>query len=186
MFLETNLMVLDFDIENRPLAYLAEDFTTGEITVIAACFIGQPKSMKTWALGYHKPEQIVEGFRKMYDKADIVTGHYIRAHDLPYINGAMIELGLPGLTPKLTVDTKSDLPKTKGISKSLENLGAMFGQKHEKVHLSNTAWRRANRLTRNGIKDARKRAEGDVLQHMELYSILVEKEYLTMPKLWRP
>lgn len=178
--------ILDFDIENRPLAYLAEDFTTGEVTVIAACFMDEPDSMRTWALGYHKPAQIVEGFRKMYNKADIVTGHYIRSHDLPYINGACMELKLPVLGPKLTVDTKTDLPKSKGISKSLENLTAMFGLSHKKVHLSNHQWRQANRLTKEGVQDARGRAEGDVREHMELYAKLLELEYICAPKIWRP
>src|SRR5690242_14257247 len=95
------LRVLDFDIENRPLAYLGMDFTSAEITAIAAGWTDE-KAVHVWALGDVDLADILLGFKAMYDEADIVTGHYIRNHDLPIINGALMELGLPGLGPKLT------------------------------------------------------------------------------------
>src|SRR5262245_59473495 len=42
--------VLDFDIENRPLSYLGQDFTTSEVTAIAASF-GRKEKMHVWLLG---------------------------------------------------------------------------------------------------------------------------------------
>jgi len=44
------LRVLSFDTENRPLAYLGGDFTTGEITAIAASWEGQ-QEVRVWLLG---------------------------------------------------------------------------------------------------------------------------------------
>lgn len=178
--------VLDFDIENRPLAYWYDGATTAEITAIAACWMGKPKGMKVWLLGVHKPENMLDRFRAMYDKADIVTGHYIRRHDLPIINGAMLEYGMPSLAPKLTVDTKMDLVKKKDLSASLEELGEMFGLTTKKQHMSNHAWRDANRLKRSGIAAAKERATSDVRLHMELYRHLIEGDYLHAPKVWRP
>lgn len=181
-----NWRILDFDIENRPLAYWYDGMTTAEITAIAACWYGQPKSMRVWALGRQSPKAMLIGFRKMYDAANMVTGHYIRKHDLPIINGAMLEAGMPPLEPKLTQDTKMDLTKRKDISASLEELANMFGLDARKMHMSNTAWREANRLKPSGIKKAKERAISDVSLHMELYKRLVDGSYLSAPKVWRP
>lgn len=178
--------ILDFDIENRPLAYLGGDFTTGEITAIAACWEGQPKSMHVWLLGRDAPADILEGFRAMYDDADIVTGHFIRGHDLPVINGAMLEQGLAPLGQKTTCDTKFDLGKRKHLSASQENLAAVLGVKSAKVHMSNADWREANRLTKKGLALTQARVTADVIQHIEMRRRLVDLGWLGAPKTWRP
>src|SRR5690348_4789906 len=83
--------ILDFDIENRPLSYLGMDFTTSEITAIACKWIDQPGSptstVTSWLLGEDDPIRMLEQFSEVYAAADLVTGHYIRNHDLPIING---------------------------------------------------------------------------------------------------
>lgn len=180
------LKVLSVDIENRPLAYWYDGMTTGEVTAIAACWIGRPGSARVWLLGRHRPVAMLRGFRRLYDAADIVTGHYIRRHDLPILNGAMLEAGLPPLAPKLTSDTKMDLTKRKDLSASLEELGEMFGLEAKKQHMSNHAWREANRLRPAGIALAKERATSDVRLHMEVYQRLVDGGYLSEPKVWRP
>ena len=182
-----SLRILDFDIENRPLSYLGGDFTTSEITAIAACWVGQPKSMTCWLLGRDDPGDMLKGFREAYDSADMVTGHYIRMHDLPKINGAMIERGRPPLAEKLTCDTKLDLLRHGGeISASQENLCAMLGLVAPKVKMNTVMWREANRLTPKGLKLTAQRAMGDVIQHMALRLALVERNLLKPPKVWRP
>lgn len=184
--LSTKLSILDFDIENRPLAYLGQDFTSAEVTAIAACFVDKPRSMKVWLLGRDDIVDMLNGFREMYDAADMVTGHYIRMHDLPILNGAMIENGLPCLTEKLSCDTKLDLVRKGSLSASQENLCEMFGLSKPKIHLNNAMWREANRLTKKGLKLAATRAAGDVAQHIELRSHLIERNLLGAPKVWRP
>lgn len=179
-----NLRVLDFDIENRPLAYLGMDFTTAEITAIAAGFVGE-KKVHCWLLGKDAYEDMLEGFRKMYDAADIVTGHYIRKHDLPIISGAMIEVGLEPLADKLSCDTKLDFIKAHYISKSQENLAQMLEIEESKQHMSNASWREANRLTPKGLAKTRARAVGDVQQHMALRAEMVRRGLLKAPKVWR-
>lgn len=180
------LRVLSFDIENRPLAYWYPGETTAEITAIAACWVGYPKTMRVWLLGVHSPKKMLTGFREMYDRADMVTGHYIRRHDLPILNGAMLEYGMPPLDQKLTCDTKMDLVKRKDLSASLEELAVMFGLSARKTHMSNTEWREANRLKRSGIAKAKERATTDVRLHMDIYARLVDGGYLSAPKVWRP
>lgn len=178
--------ILDLDIENRPLAYMGEDYTSGEITAIAACWDGQPKTMRVWLLGRDKPRAMLEGFRKMYDAADMVTGHYLRKHDLPIINGSMLEHGLPSLAEKLACDTKIDLVKHLYLSASQENLCEALGVPAVKVHMSNAKWREANRLTKKGLALTYARAAGDVIQHMAMRRVLIERELLYPPKVWRP
>lgn len=182
----TKLKILDADIENRPLAYLGNDFTTSEITAIAACFVGEPKSMQCWLLGRDEPEVMLEMFRKMYNEADMVTGHYLRVHDLPKINGALVELGHDPLDDKLTCDTKLDLVRHGNeISASQENLCTMLGIPAPKAHMSNAMWREANRLTPRGLLLTAERAKGDVIQHMQLRLALVKRGLLSSPKVWR-
>jgi hypothetical protein len=182
----SKLRILDFDIENRPLSYLGQDFTTAEITAIAWCFVGEPKTMSCQLLGRDDPQEMLAKFLVAYEAADMVTGHYIRMHDLPIINGALVERGMRGLEDKLTCDTKLDLVK-KGpvISGSQENLCAMLKLAAPKVHMNTVLWREANRLTDEGLKLTAKRAIGDVIQHMQLRKALVERNLLGSPKTWR-
>lgn len=179
------LKILDVDLENRPLAYLGADYTTAEITALAACWHGRPSSMRVWVLGRDRPLKMLDEFVAMFRAADMVTGHYIRVHDLPVINGALLEYGRPPLPPKLTCDTKLDLVKRRHLSTSQENLCAALGVRAQKVHMSNAAWREANRLTSRGIRLTRARVIGDVLQHMKLREALVARGLLREPRVWR-
>lgn len=180
------LRVLDFDIENRPLSYLGQDFTTGEPTAIAAGWSGVRSPVRVWVLGEDSLEEMLEGFRELYDEAGMVTGHYIRNHDLPVLNGAMLELGLPPLAPKLTSDTKNDLLKMRHFSKSQESLAEALGIPASKYHMSQPKWREANRLTPEGIELTKKRVVGDVKQHRHLRVKLAGLGYLGGPREWRP
>lgn len=180
--------ILDFDIENRPLSYLGSDFTTAEVTAIAACWIDKPKSMKVWLLDLN-PESgflMLEAFAKLYREADIITGHYIRGHDLPIVNGAMLEHGLPTLPAKLVSDTKLDLLKRKDLSMSQESLAGLLGVPAPKIHMTQAQWREANRLTEKGLKLTAKRVAGDVIQNMAMRKILLERGWLKAPRLWKP
>lgn len=184
--LDRRLRILDFDIENRPLAYLGGDFTTGEVTAIAWAWVGQTKLPEVRLLGKDTMGDILEAFVRVYNQADIVTGHYIREHDLPVINGALMEQRRRGLDEKRVSDTKIDLVSRRHISASQENLAAMLGVKSPKVCLNNTEWREANRLTPKGLKITAARVAGDVLQHMELRLKLSELGLLGAPSMWRP
>lgn len=181
-------LILDFDIENRPLSYLGQDFTTCEVTAIAAGWaVNSPiDNVNCWLLGVHDPVYMLEQFRLLYDAADIVTGHYIRKHDLPIINGALTELGRAPLAPKLTIDTKLDLVRLSGVSKSQESLAGMFGLAAEKEHMTQTDWRAANRLTPAGLERTRARVVGDVEQHKMLRLELTRRGLLRRPKIWSP
>ena len=177
--------ILDFDIENRPLSYAGSDWTTAEVTAIAAGWTDQTR-VRCWLLGRDDPEDMLLAFSDLYNAADCVTGHYIRKHDLPILNGALLEYHLPLLGPKLTCDTKGDLVKKKDMSASQESLSEMYGLSHPKEHMSQPKWREANRLTEAGLKETRRRVVGDVRQHKALRERLLEAGALGPPKVWNP
>lgn len=172
--------ILDFDTESRPLSYLGHDYTTSEITAIA-CSYGS-HHMSCWLLGEDDLKTMFYRFTVMYNCADIVTGHYIREHDLPRINAGLVEYGLPPLGPKLTIDTYRDLKRIQGVSKSQENLAAMLGLDEPKIGMSQTAWRAANRLERVDL--TRDRVVGDVRQHQALRERLTVLGWLGPPVVW--
>ncbi len=179
------LRVLDFDIENRPLSYLGSDFTTGEVTAIAWAWVDHPNDVTVYLLGETKLPAILKAFCRVYDQADVVTGHYVLGHDLPMINGALMEFGLPALSDKLPQDTKVGLMRAKGLSRSQESLAAMFRLDRPKVQMNQPTWREANRLTKKGLALVRERVVGDVQQHIELRAHLLKLGYLGGPKYWR-
>lgn len=177
--------VLDFDIENRPLSYLGSDFTTAEVTAIAWAWCDQPEDVTVYLLGEDDLTHILRRFVAAFDAADMVTGHYITGHDLPMLNGALVECGLPPLADKMVQDTKTHLLSLKGISKSQESLGAMFHLDAPKVQMNQSKWRAANRLTPEGLAEVRARVTGDVRQHIELRRTLLERNLLRPPSMWR-
>lgn len=180
------LRILDFDIENRPLSYLGSDFTTSEITAIAWAFTDKPKQVRSWVLeiGGVAPDEGLRLFLAAYNAADIVTGHYILGHDLPIINGALLEYGMEPLGDKLVSDTKVDLVSRKGVSASQESIGGMLQLMSPKEHMDQYIWRQSNRLTPWGVRETKRRVIGDVRQHMEMRARLVELGWLKPPRPW--
>ena len=179
------LRVLDFDCECRPLHWISNDYVSREITAIAWAWCDEPDQTACVLLGEMDPVTMLAAFRAAYDQADLVTGHFIRGFDLPLINGAMLEYGLPRLKDKLTQDTKLDLARHSGLSKSQENIAATLKLEHPKVRMNQAKWREANRLTPEGLAAARQRVTGDVQQHIEMRRRLLELGYLAPPVLWR-
>ena len=179
------LKILDFDIENRPLTYWFGDVTTAEITAIAASWSHQ-KTVKVWLLPHTSHEQMLTEFVQMYDEADMVTGHYIRRHDLPTINSALLLNGMSPLGSKLTCDTKEDLVRKRSLPASQEALADLLGIPLGKPGMSQAMWREANRLTEAGLKLVKERVVGDVRQHKQLREALVAAGLLHTPKVWHP
>src|SRR5690349_478264 len=98
------MRILDFDIENRPLSYLGSDFTTAEVTAIAWAWTDRPQDVTVYLLGEHPLPYILTSFVEAYQRADLVTGHYIKGHDLPMLNGALMECHLPALRDVMVQD----------------------------------------------------------------------------------
>jgi len=178
--------VLAFDTECRPLSFIGNDYVSKEITVMAWRFVHLDQWNPTcMALGEWPLGQMLDAFVVEYNSADIVMGHWIRGHDLPLINGMLLEQGFAPLEDKLTIDTKNDLINFGGLSKSQKNLSAMLDLSNEKLDMDDPMWRRANRLEPMGINWAKARCASDVLQNIELYESLSDQGFLTPPKMWR-
>jgi hypothetical protein len=175
------MRVLDFDIENRPLSYLGSDFTTAEVTAIAWAWTDS-EDVTVYLLGEHPLSYILRLFVDAYSQADMVTGPYVRGHDLPMLNGALMECRMAPLPDKVVQDTKVDLIRSKGLSLSQESLGAMFRLDAAKVQMNQIKWRAANRLTPEGLEEVRQRVVGDVRQHMALRRELLAHGYLCPPR----
>lgn len=186
--------VLDFDIENRPLSYWIPDRPTAEITSISAAWADHPSEVFVWLLGPAETDaehaamqrEMLLGFKELYDAANMVTGHYITRHDLPIINGALMDYGLPTLGPKMVQDTKTDMVKKADVPATQEYLAEMTRVKMRKVHMTQHDWRQANRLTVEGREATRKRVTGDVRQHMRLRKRMLKEQLLHAPRIWRP
>jgi hypothetical protein len=180
---------LNFDIEVRPLGWYGGDWVHKEITVIACAWEDDPAgTLEVYSLTLRRSSmaKMRKAFVRRYNEAGLVTGHFIRGFDLGLINMQLFEEGLPGLTEKMTHDTKGDLLKVSGISKSQENLASWLGIPTPKVSMSMEDWRRANRLSPEGIELAVERAGGDVLQNCEMRKELLRRGLLGPPKLWTP
>jgi hypothetical protein len=182
--------VLDFDIESRPLGWISQDYVHQEVTAICTAWIvgGEPTDLQVHLLDRRRDSsaRMLRAFKKRYDEADMVTGHYIRGFDLPQLNAAMLEFNLEGLGPKLSHDTKNDLVGMQGISKSQENLASLLGVEAPKVRMNMAMWRDANRLTNSGMLLTRDRVVGDVVQHVHLRQALIERKMLRSPRMWVP
>lgn len=188
---DRKLKILDFDTECRPMAFYGGDWVTKEITAIAWSFLGRKKvhcwllkPSKTWADHLNQRREGLEKFLEAYREADIVTGHYIRGFDLPLVNAACIELGLAPLPSKLAHDTKGDLIRMGGISKSQENLAAHFELRHPKVGMNTLKWEMGNSLVAEGRRATKDRVVGDVLQHIEFREELLNRDALQAPSQW--
>jgi hypothetical protein len=149
-------------------------------------WVGDPDSLEVWMLTPTSDgRSMLERFVQRYNEADLVTGHYVRMHDLPIINGALIEMGLPTLGEKLVCDTKMDMIRKADIPATQEFLLDTLGVGAEKYHMTQTKWREANRLTEKGMIETAKRVSSDVLGHAEMRSEMLRRGLLKAPRMWR-
>jgi hypothetical protein len=183
--------ILDFDIETRLVGfYEAGRFKPkgSEPIAIACSWIGEEVvHLKQLEEANHENmTELLLWFKSFYNKATMVTGHYITKFDLPILNMSMLEWGLDPLSEKKAQDTKCDLIKFDGFSKSQENLGKMMQILEDKYHMSDADWRRATRLTSGGKRLEAERVVHDVMQHKQLREKLLERGMLKPAKLWTP
>jgi hypothetical protein len=187
-------IILDFDVECRPIAWYGGDFVTKQPTAVGWKIVGSKGEPEVRAIGesglthyvLDEEEAMLLDFCEVYDNADIVTGHFIRSFDLPVINGALVRLGLTPLEQKLAQDTKLDFYQASGISKSMENLSAMFEAKHQKFPMNTALWGKSNMLLPEGIELAKKRVSFDVVEHIELRQTMLDLGVLGPAKMWTP
>jgi hypothetical protein len=180
--------ILDFDIETRRIGFhSAGKFSPDGCEPVAIAYSwADAEYVNVFTLAEKDPVGMLQNFRLAWDMAGIVTGHYIRKFDLPIINGALLEHGLPLLTPKLTCDTHGDFKRVAGMSKSQENLSLMLKTGSKKVHMADNDWRQIARLDPDAMRQCRERVVGDVIQHKQDRLALLEAGALRAPRVWKP
>lgn len=180
------LRILDWDSECRPMHY-SEWRPESQITAIAWSWVGQ-KTVHCEVLeqDLSNERSMLVRFLDVFNEADVVTGHYLRKHDLPLLVDHCMRLGLPLPKPVLVSDTMLDLPQVKGLGKSQDNLSLTFGVDAAKHHMSGTQWRVANALDPKGRASSRKRVVDDVIQNKQLRVTLIERGLLKVPTMWAP
>lgn len=190
---------LVFDLESRPSAFWYGDKTTAEITAIGWKWEHEP-DVHTLMLrrdgrfvhdGRSRPlsaHQAYLLFTAELSSADLVYGHNVSRFDLPLFQSGLHRLGLPILPELRVTDTLADYPKTHDMSRSLENLSETHrvADAGPKKHMSVSQWEHANRLTPEGIQEARERVVSDVLLQERLRAKLEEEGRLSEPRRWRP
>jgi hypothetical protein len=158
-----------------------------QITAIAWAWVGEGQVfVELLEPDGSNERQMLQRFRAAYFSADIVTGHYIRKHDLPLLNDHYVRLDMPVLDAKMVQDTQADMTKVLGLGKSQDNLADTFGLEHVKHHMSGARWRRANSLSEEGAEMTLKRVVDDVRQHMELREAMLKRGLLRTPRVWSP
>jgi len=180
------LAVLDFDTECRPMHY-SDYRPESQITAIAWSWVGSDKvQCRVLEQNLSNERSMLEAFLRAFNKADVVTGHYIRKHDLPLLVEHCMHLGIP-LPKRVEVsDTMLDFRQTKGLGKSQANLSATFGLSAEKHNMTGATWREANKITAAGRAQARKRVVDDVIQNKEWRAFAIANGWLGPPKTWSP
>lgn len=206
---ERHLRILDFDIENRPLSYWVPDRPSAEVTSIAWMVAGLHDTLQVVGLAppcWHRGHEakcpdmpdflmsmpdLLDTFVAEYNRADMVTGHYIIMHDLPIVNAMLYEQRMPLLTDKLASDTKlhmfskKDLPATQEYLLELLDVKCPLGMTLEKFHMTQPRWREANRLSPAGTELTKRRVTSDVHAHSHMRESMLDAGWLRSPTVWR-
>lgn len=181
----TKLKILHFDIEALPGHWIGGDYVSKIPTAIAYSWADEDE-VSVFTHYEYPPEALAFMMAQQLESADIVTGHYIRRFDLPLINGELLRAGYAALAPLTTSDTKDDVYKAHGRSKSQKNLSAMLEIEAPKVDVTLRDWEGFNQK-RYGYEQAGiDRVVGDVIQHKQLRKALLDLYWLGPTKTWRP
>lgn len=180
------LSVLYFDLECRPGHWIGGDYVSKVITA-AAWMWGDDSSPAGVMTHYdYTPAEIADEMSMQIEDCDMVVGHYIRGFDLPLLNGELLRGNMEPLKPVLSLDTKMDLNKAHGRSKSQKNLAADFGLDEPKVDVTLAEWEAFNGREEGADGPVIVRVVGDVVQNMALRVALTEAGWLGTPRVWRP
>jgi hypothetical protein len=112
----------------------------------------------------------------MVESAGAVTGHNILRHDIPLLNSHFDRMDQPRIEWPHAIDTMKLITGGMGMSRSQENLLAMYELNREKMTVPLAIWEKA---WRGSVKESRivvERCETDVLGHIELYKKLIERQ----------
>lgn len=114
-------------------------------------------------------------FRKMIESAGAVTGHNIIKHDIRLLNSHFDRLDQPRIRWPHVLDTMQMITGGMGMSRSQENLLAMYDLERVKMTVPLAIWEKAWRGAKKESAIVVERCESDVLGHIELYKKLRDR-----------
>ena len=173
---------LNFDCEARAIGYGDPNWVPQEITAIAWSWLDSEDvecRLRIDAGGAHR---MLLDFRRAYDQAEFVVGHYIRKFDLPLMNAEMLRHDHRPLGAKLTQDTHGDIVRTKGMKRDQENLAKQFGLSEKKFHMAWHDWEDAYKEP--GWPLVKERVVSDVVQNKMLRLEQLRRGWLKKPRMW--
>lgn len=176
------LRILDFDCETRATGFGDPQWVPQEVTAVAWSWIGEDEV--ECHLRSKGAKKMMREFLKVYELADVVTGHNIRRFDLPTLNGECLRLGIATLGSKMTQDTLRDIVRTKGMKRDQDNLAKQFGLPVDKLTMGWHDWHVA--YQEKGWPMVRERVVTDVVQHKLLRVAMLERGWLKPPRIWSP
>lgn len=180
-----SLGILHIDTECRPGHWIVGDYVSQILTAVAWSW---RDSDEVVVLTHYDrpPSELAFELYAAIKEADIVTGHYIRGHDLPLLNGELLRNNFGPMNPVMTVDTKLDVAITRGRSLSQKNLASSLWLGEEKVDVTLSEWEGFNSKDEHYREVGEDRVRQDVVQHKALYDVLLDYGWLRGPKVWRP
>lgn len=114
--------------------------------------------------------QLLEGFRKVWDQADITIGHYSSKFDLPFLQTRYLMNGLQILPESSSVDTwRIAKYKLKLNSNRLETILQALNCKYHKTPVNGKYWVKAIAGNRDAIKYIVDHCYSDVMVLEEVY-----------------
>jgi len=176
------MKVFYFDLECKPGHWIGGDYVSKIIT--AAAYAWNNGKVEVLTHYDYDPEVIAMTIAEEIRRADLVVGHYIRAFDMPLLNGELLKGNLQPLGQVWTHDTKLDLNRAHGRSKSQENLAEQLGLKQKKVKVSLPEWEAFNNRETDGYDIGVARVGDDVRQNRALRKELLRLGWLNNPQWW--
>jgi len=171
--------VLDFDCENGPGFFWYDGKTTSILHTVACAWVDNPEHVFSWTTKWHPRDGLVvedlSRFRKLVESAGAITGHNILRHDIPLLNSHFDRLDQPRIRFPHAIDTMSFLRDGMGMSRSQENLLAMYDMEQEKMKVPLPVWEKAWRGAKKESAIVVERCRTDVLGHIELYKKLLDR-----------
>jgi hypothetical protein len=187
---------LCFDTESVPWAWWFGDKTTAKISAFGWKYAGQDdlyamvmRQDGRFDTGGYRSQTVEFAYRSFARElagATLVFGHNVRQHDLRLIEAGLMRLRLPSLPELRTTDTLRDIPRTKDMSRSLDNLTKRLRLEVEKMHLSVVDWEDSNNLDPDGSEIVKGRVTSDVVLQERLRDELDALGYLKPPRRWVP
>lgn len=168
--------VLDFDTENVPGFYWYDGKASDRLHTVCWSWMDEDYVAESTTVWVEKSglelDSNLEAFWAAVEKADAVTAHNIKRHDVKLLDAYRFRNGLPPLRWPHIIDTMDMAPKGGGMSRSQENLATMEALIQEKPHLPLVVWEEAARGDPDACREVVERCVADVRQHKALYKAL--------------